>query len=193
VTVPEIGDFSARQLENAKIILAAALPFGTEAAVASLMAAAAESSFLRYANNGRTTRPDVEQKWRDLAALSLQFEHDAVAGEADTTADSIGCFQQRLKYGYSTPDRNGVAELMDPAAATRIFVRGSFGGTGKTRFFLEAPTDRSLAARVQWTQGSEFRSGENYAPFQHVAEQIVATQHALTPSPSGSNRQPSPM
>lgn len=163
---------TARQLSNARAIVTAALPFGREPAVAAVMTAIAESSLLRYANNGKTTRTDVPLKWRALAALSQDFPHDAVAGEAWTTADSIGMYQQRLMYGYSTPDRAGVAALMDIGESTRIFLRGST--FARTRAFMDSPTDLSLAQRCQWTQGSEYPTGENYAPHEGLARQIVA-------------------
>lgn len=161
-------ELSPRQLANAGLIFEAALPYGVESAQAALMAAGAESSWLRYANNGLTTRDDVPMQWRILAATSMQWPYDAVAGEAWTTADSVGLFQQRAMYGYGT-----IAELMDPGESTRIFVRGSSGGKGTTRYFLQSPADLTLAQRVQWTQGSEFPTGENYAPFEDVAAELV--------------------
>ena len=47
------------------------------------------------------------------------------------------------------------------------------GGKGKTRYFLQSPVNLSLAQRVQWTQGSEYPTGENYAPFEKVAADLV--------------------
>ena len=102
-------DWSAQQIANARVIYDTAKPYGLEATQAALMAAMDESSLLRYANNGKNTRTDVPQWAKDLAALSMQFPHDAVAGEAWTTADSIGPYQQRLMFKYSTQDINGVA------------------------------------------------------------------------------------
>lgn len=172
----KLSELSARQIARAEVIYRAALPFGRDAVKAALMTAAAESSFLLYANDGSTKRTDVPQKWRDLAATSLQFEHDAVAPKAqgkpagtwDTTADSVGHFQQRPMYDYGS-----IAELMDPAESTRIFIRGSHGGAGRTRRFLDSPKDMDLARRCQWTQGSEFPTGENYRPMEQVADQLI--------------------
>ena len=70
-------------------------------------------------------------------------------------------------YGYGT-----VAELMNPTESTLIFLRGSKGG--KTRYFLQSPKGLSLAQRCQWTQGSEFPTGENYAPMEQVADELIA-------------------
>lgn len=165
----DISDLSTRQVANALIIFGAAVPFGADAVKGALMAAAAESSFMRYANDGSTTRADVAVKWRQLAATSMNYPHDAVAGSAWTTADSVGLFQQRAMYGYGT-----IAELMDPAESARIFIRGSQGGTGRTRYFMQAPKDLSLAAKVQWTQGSEFPTGDNYMPMETVADQLIS-------------------
>lgn len=166
-----IGSLSDRQLTNAQTIYRAALPYGRDAVKAALMAAGDESSYLRYQNNGKTTRVDVPQKWRDLAAISMQFPGDAIAGEEWTTADSIGLFQQRLMFGYSSPDRAGVADLMDPAVSTVIFICGS--SFGRTRAFLRSPTEMTLAQRVQWTQGSEHPDGGSYLELEHVAEQLI--------------------
>ncbi len=171
----ELRDLNTRQVANALVIFAAALPFGVEAVAAALMAAGAESSYLRYANNGESMRPEVwaayggRANFRDVIRQSLLFSHDAEAGAAWTTADSLGLFQQRPMYDYGT-----IAELMDPAESTRIFVRGSHGGTGRTRYFLQAPPTMTLAQRVQWTQGSEFPTGENYAPMLTVVTQLIA-------------------
>src|SRR5690349_15848938 len=170
-----IGDLSARQLANAEQVIKAALPFGAEATLGALMAAGAESSYLRYANDGTSKRTDVPVAAKRLAATSLAFPHDAVAprsaptvpvGTWDTTADSIGMFQQRPMYGYGL-----VSELMDIATSTRIFIEGNRART--TRAFLNAPEELSLPAKVQWTQGSEYPTGENYAPWAFVAAQLV--------------------
>jgi hypothetical protein len=169
----DISDLSTRQIANALVIFAAALPFGGEAAKAALMTAAAESSFKRYANNGDSQRPEVwkayggQRNFRDVIRQSLTFPHDAEAGAAWTTADSLGLFQQRPMYDYGS-----IKDLMDPAESTRIFVRGSAGGS--TRYFLESPKTLSLAQRCQWTQGSEFPTGENYVPMETVADQLIA-------------------
>jgi hypothetical protein len=176
----DIRDLSTRQIANALIIFAAALPFGGDAAKAALMTAAAESSFMRYANNGDSQRPEVwkayggQKNFRDVIRQSLTFPHDAEAGAAWTTADSLGLFQQRIMYDYGS-----VKDLMDPAESTRIFVRGSAGGS--TRYFLESPKNMSLAQRCQWTQGSEFPTGENYAPMETVADQLIAHFGGLPP------------
>lgn len=172
----KLSDLSTRQIDRARVIFYAALPFGADAVAAALMTAAAESSFLLYANDGTTKRSDVPAQARQVARESLSYEYDRVApnlpastpaGTWDTTADSVGHFQQRPMYGYGT-----VADLMDPAESTRIFIRGSKGG--RTRFFLESPETLSLPQRCQWTQGSEFPTGENYAPMAPVAAQLVA-------------------
>ena len=170
----ELTDLSAAQRANALAIYRAAVPFGQDAVMAALMAAATESSFLTFANNGLTERDDVPPKWRTIAALSMRFPHDAVAGQAWTTADSVGLFQQRPMFDYCTPDLDGVGQLMDPFESTRIFLRGSHGGTGRTRYFLQAPQHFTVAQRVQWAQGSEFPTGENYAVMTTVATQLVA-------------------
>lgn len=170
----DIADLSAAQLANALRIYLAAAGFGDDAALGALMAAGAESSYLVHANDGSTTRDDVPQRWRDIAALSLRFPHDAVAGREWTTADSVGLFQQRPMFGYCSPDTAGVGQLMDPAESTRIFLRGSFGGAGSTRCFLQSPAEMSLAQRVQWAQGSEFPTGDNYVGLTTVAHQLVA-------------------
>lgn len=180
-----LSDLSAQQISRARVIYEAAKPYGGVVVKAALMTAADESSFLLYANDGTTKRSDVAQKWRDLARTSLNYEHDRVAprqpanvpeGTWDTTADSCGHFQQRPMYDYGT-----VAELMDPAESTRIFVRGSHGGAGKTRYFLQSPTTMTLAQRCQWTQGSEFPDGTAYAPMEPVADQLIARFGPIDP------------
>src|SRR5690242_15442483 len=175
----EMSDLSSRQLSNAFEVYKAASPYGVTAAKAALMCAAAESSFLRYANDGSTTRDDVPYRWRTVAALSLLFPHDAVAGSAWTTADSVGMFQQRAMYGYCTPDLAGIGALMDPAESTRIFVRGSNGGTGTTRCFLQSPENMTIAQRVQWTQGSEFPDGGNYVVLESIAGALMVAFRAV--------------
>lgn len=173
----KLSDLSARQIARAETIARAASPWGREVTAAALMTAGAESSFWIYANDGSTRRGDVSQYWRTVAAGSLMFDHDKVApalppdtppGTWDTTADSCGHFQQRPMFDYGS-----VAELMDPAESTRIFIRGSHGGAGRTKRFLDSPASLTLAQRCQWTQGSEFPTGENYAPWQQVADQLV--------------------
>jgi hypothetical protein len=156
-----------KQFANALVIYRTAIPYGRDAALGALMTAIAESSLLVYANDGSTKRVDVPQKWRDVAARSMSFPHDAVAGSAWTTADSVGLYQQRPMFNYGT-----IAELMDPARSTEIFLTGNTAHT--TRAFLNAPKDLSLAQRCQWTQGSEFPTGENYAPNQPLAEFLVS-------------------
>ena len=175
----DITDLTATQLATAGQVYRAAIMFGEEAAMAALMAAAAESSYLRYANDGSTTRADVPPRWRVVAALSLRFPHDAVAGHEWTTADSVGLFQQRPMFDYCTPDLAGIGELMDPAESTRVFLRGSHGGRGSTRYFLQSPADLTIAQRVQWTQGSEFPTGENYIGLTNVAAQVMARFAAI--------------
>lgn len=186
-----IGDLSAQQLANARVIFDTAIEFGIEAAKAALMTAGAESSWLRYANNGKSTRADVPVKWRLLAAVSMGFEHDAEAGESWTTADSVWWFQQRAMYGYCDPTPDGIAELCSPECV-RIFIRGSHGGKGKTKYFLQSPTNLTLAQRCQWTQGSEFPTGDNYAPFEDVATQLVArfggVPQPLKPNPNATDQ-----
>ena len=181
-----LSDLSAQQISRARAIYEAAKPYGGAVVKAALMTAAAESSFWLYANDGSTKRSDVPQKWRDIARDSLIYPYDRVApklpastpdGTWDTTADSVGHFQQRPMYGYGT-----VAELMNPAESTRIFIRGSHGGTGRTRFFLQSPEGLSLAQRCQWTQGSEFPTGENYAPMEQVADDLIARFGPIEPT-----------
>ncbi|TKV61880.1 hypothetical protein FDO65_10170 [Nakamurella flava] len=150
---PRLSDLTELQVRRASTIARAARPFGLEAVKAALMCAFEESSLLIHANNGRTTRTDVPLKWRALAALSQEFPHDRVAGEAWTTADSIGMFQQRLMYGYASPDRAGVAALMAVDESTRIFLRGST--YAKTRSFLDpANTRGDIATRIQWANSA---------------------------------------
>src|SRR6478736_5321206 len=111
-----IDDLSTRQVANALVVFAAAIPFGPDAVKAALMTAAAESSFRRYANDGSYADEEHEQIWRCYGiryggpglsldqcrvvyrahmAQSLTFTHDAVAGSALTTKDSVGHYQQR--------------------------------------------------------------------------------------------------
>ena len=181
-----LSDLSPRQITRAEAIYRAALPWGADAVKAALMTAGAESSYLLYANDGTTKRSDVSQYWRDVARQSMAFEHDAVApaqpastkpGTWDTTADSVGHFQQRPMYDYGT-----IAELMDPAESTRIFIRGSHGGAGRTKRFLDSPKGMTLAQRCQWTQGSEFPTGENYAPMEQVADELIARFGPINPA-----------
>lgn len=171
-----INDLKARQLINAQAVYRAALPFGRDAVMAALMTAGAESSYLIYANNGQSTRTDVSAAAKRVAAVSMTFDHDAVAGEAWTTADSVGLFQQRPSFGYGT-----VADLMDPARSTVIFLTGNAAHT--TRAFMDAPDGLTLAQRCQWTQGSEFPTGGNYAPFQAVAAQLIERFSGITAAP----------
>ena len=163
----DISELSIRQLFNAHAVYTAALPYGLEATKAALMTVGDESSWLMYANDGSTTRSDVPQKWRDLAATSLNYPHDAVAGSDFTSADSIGLFQQRPMFDYGT-----VAELMNPTRSTVIFIAGN--GRGTNRYFQQVPSNLTLAQKCQWVQGSEFPTGANYAPFDHVADQLLA-------------------
>ena len=175
----DISELSLWQLTNARMVYDAAKPFGRDAVMGALMTSGDEASWLRYANNGKTTRSDVPQRWRNLASLSMQFPHDAEAGEAWTTADSVGMFQQRLMFGYSSPDLNGVADLMDPATSTIIFLKGS--SFGKTKAFMDSPVDLTLAQRCQWTQGSEFPDGVAYEPFEAVAAQLIDRFGGIVP------------
>lgn len=170
-----LSDLGPKQIDRARAIFDAAAPFGAEAVAGALMTAAAESSYWLFANDGSTRRADVPARAREVARESLAFEHDRVApqlpagtpaGTWDTTADSVGHFQQRPMYGYGT-----VAELMDPAESTRIFLRGSRGD--RTRCFLDAPKTLSLPQRCQWTQGSEYPTGENYEPMAVVVGQLM--------------------
>lgn len=173
------AELNARQIDNARRIVLAAAPYGRDAAKAAVMAARAESSLLVTANEGKTTRADVPQKWRDIAALSMQCPRDTVAsGAAWTTADSVGLYQQRPMMGYCTPDLAGVRTLMDLEQSTLLFVRG--GSPGGNPYFLKAPGGLSLAAKVQWAQGSEYPSGDNYAPFEPLAEELVARYFPTT-------------
>jgi hypothetical protein len=77
-----LADLTARQIARAEVIYRAAKPWGADATKAALMTAAAESSFLLYANDGSTQRADVPPYWRTVAAQSMRFDHDAVAPRA---------------------------------------------------------------------------------------------------------------
>lgn len=189
----DIRDLTVRQIANALVIFAAAIPFGADAVKAALMTSAAESSYLRYANDGSYNDKDHEAIWRwygdhfggqrnlPLAECqrvysahlrqSLTFTHDAVAGSALTTKDSLGHYQQREMYGYGS-----VADLMDPAESTRIFLRGVPGDPTRVRHWsrTDKPMNLTIAQACQWVQGSEFPTGENYAPMEAVADQLIA-------------------
>lgn len=174
--VVQISDLSARQLANGLIIFAAALPYGHDATKAALMTALAESSLLRYANNGESTRPEVwaayggREAFRTAIRQSLVFSHDAEAGAAWTTADSLGLYQQRPSMGYGS-----VADLMDPTRSTLIFLRGVPGQPRKVRHWSreDKPKSMTIAQAAQWIQGSEFPTGDNYAPMETVANQLI--------------------
>lgn len=188
----DLQDLSSRQVANALVIFAAAMPYGGDAVKAALMTAAAESSFKRYANDGSYADEQHEQIWRwygnqyGRVGLSLEdcrkvyqahmsesllYPHDAVAGSAKTTKDSVGHFQQREMYGYGS-----LADLMDPSESTRIFIRGVPGSPTRIRYWLrpDKPKNLTIAQACQWVQGSEFPTGENYAPMEVVAEQLIA-------------------
>jgi hypothetical protein len=187
----DIRDLTTRQIANALVIFAAAIPFGRDAVKAALMTAAAESSFKRYANDGTYNDEGHEQIWRWYGTKhggpgltldqcrtiykvhmvqSLTYTHDAVAGSALTTKDSIGHYQQREMYGYGSQ-----ADLMDPAESTRIFLRGVPGFPTRVRHWsrTDKPKNLTIAQACQWVQGSEFPTGENYAPMEAVAEQLI--------------------
>lgn len=175
---PRLSDLSTLQIRRAEVIARAAEPFGLEAVKAALMCAFEESSFLIYANDGSSKRVDVPTAAKVVAATSQQYAHDKVAPQAwasptgtwDTTADSVGHFQQRPMFGYGS-----VAELMDPAESTRIFLRGSKGGRGFTKYYLDPRnTGKDIAARIQWAQGSEFPTGDNYRPNEQLADELIA-------------------
>jgi hypothetical protein len=74
-------------------------------------------------------------------------------------------------YGYGT-----VADLMDPAESTRIFLRGVPGDPTRVRHWsrTDKPKNLTIAQACQWVQGSEFPTGENYAPMEAVADQLIA-------------------
>lgn len=187
----DISDLTTRQIANALVIFAAAMPFGRDAVKAALMTAAAESSFKRYANDGTYNDDQHEVIWRWYGnkyggpgltleqcqviyrthmVQSLTFIHDAVAGSALTTKDSVGHYQQREMYGYGT-----IVDLMDPAESTRIFLRGVPGFPSRVRHWsrTDKPKDLTIAQACQWVQGSEFPTGENYAPMEAVADQLI--------------------
>lgn len=172
----KLSELSLKQIQRARVIFNAAAPFGADAVAGALMTAAAESSYKLYANDGTTKRVDVPVSIKIKVRESLQYDHDAVApqveawrpvGYWDTTADSMGHFQQRLMYNYGT-----IADLMDPEESTRIFLRGS--KIAKTKCFLDAPKELTLPQRCQWAQGSEYPSGENYEKEAVVTAQLIS-------------------
>ena len=200
-----LADLSARQRANARVIFDAAVPFEQDApgaVKAALMAAADESSFLRYANDGSYALDQAASIWRwyartygkDYPVLStdrdiyrahmresLGFPYDKVAGSALTTKDSVGHFQQREMYGYGT-----IAQLMDPVESTRIFLRGVPGQPTKVRHWSRKDKKGAdIAAQIQWVQGSEFPTGDNYRPLGQVADELIEAFGGLPTTKDG--------
>lgn len=155
------GGLSTQQIENARTAWLAVLQVGLEKrltaqqiedmAVSQFAVQMAESSFLRYANDGSYANPDQRDSiylwygrtygpdpnlrdpakgqpyFREHMRLTLNYPYDKVAGSAQTTKDSVGGHQQREMYGYFDQVPKGADRMrvgMDLTETTKIYCRG---------------------------------------------------------------------
>ena len=109
-SVPTAGGLNATQLRNAATVAAVGqrMEVPAQGIVVALAAAAIESRFLVYANDGRGTDLAPDQQGIDR---SLALPHDAVGSDHG----SLGVFQQQWPWWGS------MSELMDPATSARLF------------------------------------------------------------------------
>lgn len=163
----------------------------------------AESTFMRYGNDGTYAGEQRKQVWawyggqeayRRHMRLSLAQEPDIVGGGAETTKDSIGLFQQREMYGYAglgrVPHPDGPARLMSIEWTTRVWAVGTGTPDGPSRWWLHPKVpqeltghdDLSVAKRCQWVQGSEFPDGGNYLEAIPAAKELMVAFHLPVPA-----------
>ena len=109
-SVPAASDLNATQVRNAAIVVAVGqrMEVPAQGIVIALAAAAIESRFLVYANDGRGGDLAPDQRGIDR---SLALPHDAVGSDHG----SLGVFQQQWPWWGS------MVELMDPATSARLF------------------------------------------------------------------------
>jgi hypothetical protein len=187
----DIGQLTGRQLERARLVFDIACEYFDRdpyVLIAALTVVNDESSFRVYANDGSYAGDQRKQIWgwyggRDAyqqhMLTSLLYPHDAVAGSAETTKDSVNLTQFREMYGYAgygpEPHPHAMARMMDPDYAVRVFIDGVPGRPGIVRSWLDerCPKGLTIPQRIQWVQGSEFLDGNNYAEAIHVALQLI--------------------
>jgi murein DD-endopeptidase MepM/ murein hydrolase activator NlpD len=147
------ADLSPAQTANATTIVAvgAQLRIPTQGVVVALAAAAQESRFLNYANDGLGGDLAASQAG---VARSLQLPHDAVG----TDHGSVGVFQQQYPW-WGT-----LEQLMDPAMAAHLFYDA----------LLKVPGWESMPVTVaaQAVQRSAFPDA--YADDEPLARELVA-------------------
>ena len=124
---------------------------GAQGIVVALATVSQESSFLNYANDGRGT--DLQPDQRDVGA-SMRLPHDAVG----TDHGSLGLFQQQYPWWGS------VEELMDPATTARLF----YEALVKVPGWHELP----VTVAAQRVQASAYPSA--YADDEPVARQLLS-------------------
>lgn len=169
-----VPGFTAAQVHNAQVIVAAAQAkgLGLDAASIGVAVAIAESTLINFANDGNSSdlgqfgdghRP-LNADERAVARQSLNYPHEGVAHNLD----SIGLFQQRPSAGWGTP-----AELIDPATSAGKFYDAlvKVSGWGQMQ----------PATAAQTVQGSPDSDGGIYAAAYDQAHIIVT---AIT-APSG--------
>jgi murein DD-endopeptidase MepM/ murein hydrolase activator NlpD len=109
-SVPTASGLNARQVQNAATVVAVGqqMEVPAQGVVIALAAAAIESRFLVYANDGRGADLAPDQLG---IARSLALPHDAVGSDHG----SLGVFQQQWPWWGS------MGQLMDPATSARLF------------------------------------------------------------------------
>lgn len=205
----DIKQLSTKQLQRAHEIFYLAMAYNDQdpdVVLGVLTTANAESTYAIIANNGLYAGEKKEEVWgwyggqslyKSHMRRSLLYPYDSVAGDAETTKDSLSLFQQREMYGYAgmgnSPHPEAVARLMDPAWSVKVFIAGVPDKPTTVRHWLDkrCPADLkkhddlSVAKRCQWVQGSEFPTGGNYVEAMPVAHQLIELFGGL-PNPSTS-------
>lgn len=128
-----------------------------------------ESGIKNYANNGENHRGyGIEQRWLDMARLSLAMPHDAVGNDAD----SVGLVQQRASAGWADGDgytadgatdggKLAITRLLDPRWAAQAFYGGEGATPNRGLTDIAGWEDLPLGKAAQTVQGSAFPDAYN--------------------------------
>jgi murein DD-endopeptidase MepM/ murein hydrolase activator NlpD len=160
-SVPTAGGLNATQVQNAATVVEVGqrMEVPAQGIVVALAAAAIESRFLVYANDGRGTDLTPDQQGIDR---SLALRHDAVGSDHG----SLGVFQQQWPWWGS------MGELMDPVQSSRLFFEA----------LLRVPewASMSVGLAAQTVQRSAFPS--RYATAEPLARTLFRALADAEPS-----------
>lgn len=195
---PGGGAVTGTQEEYIRTMIGVAKDLGVseDGQIIAAMVMLQESGIQNYANNGENAlnfdigTPQGTQFWLDVARLSLDKPHDAVANDAD----SVGLFQQRASSGWANTSEDGfkaadnpdaaIDRLLNPEYGARAFFGGPGGSTPPGLLDIEGWENMDLSVAAQKVQVSKHPSA--YAKWESKARSLVTTNQDAPVIESGS-------